>query len=55
MRFSEPGSKDYESGKERMAILDHALANVKEQRRAITFGRGACPLNLTVADTAPTR
>lgn len=50
MRFSEPGSRDYESGRERMAILDQALAHVADQRRAITFGRGACALRLEIAE-----
>ncbi len=46
MRFAEPGSKDYESSRERMAILTHALATVQEQRRVVTFSRGACALQL---------
>ena len=46
MRFSTPGSKEFESAHERMQILTHALANVQEQRRVITFSRGACALQL---------
>ena len=46
MRFSTPGSKEYESAHERMQILNQALANVQEQRRVITFSRGACALQL---------
>ncbi|MHB9132436.1 MAG: GHMP family kinase ATP-binding protein [Armatimonadota bacterium] len=46
MRFSEPGSKEYESAKERMQILDHGLACNQDQRRVITFSHGACALKL---------
>jgi hypothetical protein len=43
---SEPGSPDYESAIERLNILEAALANIPEQRRVITFSRGACALEL---------
>lgn len=46
MRFSAPDSKEYDSAQERMQILNNALANVQEQRRVITFSRGACALQL---------
>lgn len=45
-RFSEPGTPEYESAAERLQILDHALANIDQQRRVITFSRGACALDL---------
>jgi len=41
---SEPGSPEYESAIERLKILEAALANIPEQRRVITFSRGACAL-----------
>jgi len=47
-RFSAPGTIEHESAEERKQILDNALANIKEQRRVITFSRGACPIELPV-------
>lgn len=44
-RNSEPGSPDYLSAEERLQILEHALQNIPEQRRVITFSRGACALD----------
>lgn len=44
MRFSEADSKDFASAQERMDILNHALSHVRDQRRVITFSRGACAL-----------
>jgi len=46
LRFSKPGSPDHDSALERLQILDAALANIPEQRRVITFSRGACALEL---------
>ncbi|BCW99194.1 MAG: hypothetical protein KatS3mg024_2021 [Armatimonadota bacterium] len=43
---SEPGSPEYESAIERLKILEAALANIPEQRRVITFSRGACVLEM---------
>jgi mevalonate kinase len=48
LRHSKPGSMDFDSAQERLKILDHALASIKEQRRVITFSRGACALRLGV-------
>ncbi|MEI6914458.1 MAG: hypothetical protein WCL39_04935 [Armatimonadota bacterium] len=45
-RFSPEGSLDRESAVERIGILNAALANIPEQRRVITFSRGACALDL---------
>jgi galactokinase len=42
LRFSAPGSPEYKSAQERLTILNQALAAIPEQRRVITFGRGAC-------------
>ncbi|HEY3377803.1 MAG TPA: hypothetical protein VGL77_09955 [Armatimonadota bacterium] len=46
MRFSEPGSRDYASAQERTKILNEALAAIHDQRRVVTFSRGACALSL---------
>ncbi|NLN77889.1 MAG: hypothetical protein GX141_03105 [Armatimonadetes bacterium] len=45
-RFYQPGSIEFESADERLGILDAALASIKDQRRVITFSRGACALEL---------
>jgi len=45
-RFSKPGSPEYESATERLEILNAALASIPDQRRVITFSRGACALEL---------
>lgn len=45
-RFNEPGSIEYESAEERLGILNAALASIKDQRRVITFSRGACAIEL---------
>ena len=45
IKFSDPGSPDHESALERLANLDKALAAVQENRRVVTFSRGACALN----------
>lgn len=45
-RFNEPGSIEHESAEERIGILDAALASIKDQRRVITFSRGACVIDL---------
>ncbi len=45
-RFNEPGSVEYESADERLGILNAALASIKDQRRVITFSRGACAIEL---------
>ncbi len=45
-RDSEPGSPEHESAIERLQILEAALESIPEQRRVITFSRGACVLEL---------
>lgn len=45
-RFNEPGTIEFDSAEERLGILDAALASIEEQRRVITFSRGACALEL---------
>ena len=45
-RFNEPGSIEYDSAEERLGILNSALASIKDQRRVITFSRGACAIEL---------
>ncbi len=45
-RFNEPGSIEHDSAVERIGILDAALASIKDQRRVITFSRGACVVEL---------
>lgn len=44
-RNSEPGSPEHESAEERLGILNAALESIPEQRRVITFSRGACVLD----------
>ncbi|HOF86618.1 MAG TPA: hypothetical protein PLZ36_00760 [Armatimonadota bacterium] len=46
LRYSAPGSREYESAQERLHILESALAHITDQRRVVTFSRGACPLEL---------
>ncbi len=46
LRVCQPGTPDYDSAVERLHILDNALASIPEQRRVITFSRGACALEL---------
>ena len=45
-RTNEPGTIEHGSAEERLEILDAALASVKDQRRVITFSRGACAIEL---------
>ena len=45
-RFFEPGSIEHESAEERIGILNAALASIRDQRRVITFSRGACAIEL---------
>jgi galactokinase len=45
IKFSAPGSPDHESALERLANLDKALATIAENRRVVTFSRGACAIN----------
>ena len=45
-RFNEPGSPEHESAVERIQILNEALASVENQRKVITFSRGACVLDV---------
>ncbi|MEI6421131.1 MAG: hypothetical protein WCP55_02875, partial [Lentisphaerota bacterium] len=42
IKFSEPGSSDHESALERLGNLDRALSSIPENRRVVTFSRGAC-------------
>ncbi len=46
MRYNAPGTREYESGRERLDILENALQHVDQQRRVVTFSRGACALAL---------
>jgi galactokinase len=45
-RFNEPGTIEHESAEERIGILNASLASIKDQRRVITFSRGACVVDL---------
>jgi len=45
-RFNESGTIERESAEERLGILDAALASIADQRRVITFSRGACAIDL---------
>ncbi|MCL5103701.1 MAG: hypothetical protein M1133_06250, partial [Armatimonadetes bacterium] len=45
-RNNAPGTPDHDSAVERLRILDGALASVRDQRRVITFSRGACAIEL---------
>ncbi|MCX6983585.1 MAG: hypothetical protein NT118_02380 [Lentisphaerae bacterium] len=47
IKFSEPASPDHESAVERLENLDKALASIPENRRVVTFSRGACAINFT--------
>jgi hypothetical protein len=44
LKNGEPGSVERESAQERLAILDSALSHIADQRRVITFSRGACAI-----------
>lgn len=46
LRTNEPGTPDYDSAAERLKILNDALASIPNQRRVITFSRGACAIEL---------
>ncbi|HPP73570.1 MAG TPA: hypothetical protein PLU88_00385 [Armatimonadota bacterium] len=48
IRHHEPGTPDYDSAVERLNILDAALASIEDQRRVITFSKGACVLELPI-------
>ena len=45
IKFSDPGSIEHESAVERLANLDHALSAIPENRRVVTFSKGACAIN----------
>lgn len=45
-RFCAPGTPEYESAEERLQILNAAFQSLPDQRRVITFSRGACALEL---------
>lgn len=45
-KVCQPGTAEYDSAEERLQILNAALANSKDQRRVITFSKGACALEL---------
>jgi galactokinase len=47
LRHCEPGTPDYQSAEERIQILDAALASIPDQRRVVTFSRGACVVDLS--------
>lgn len=44
LRNGEPGSVERESAQERLNILENALKHIPDQRRVITFSRGACAI-----------
>jgi len=46
LKNGAPGSVERESAEERLAILESALKRIPEQRRVITFSRGACVIPL---------
>jgi len=43
---SRPGSIEHGSAEERLQILEAALASIPDQRRVVTFSRGACAIEL---------
>lgn len=45
-RSSTPGTIEHGSAEERLGILNAALAAIPDQRRVITFSRGACVVDL---------
>jgi galactokinase len=45
IKFSDPSSPDHESAVERLDNLDRALASIPDNRRVVTFSRGACAIN----------
>ncbi len=45
IKFSTPGSIEHESAMERLANLNKAFANISENRRVVTFSKGACAIN----------
>jgi galactokinase len=45
IKFSDPASPDHESAVERLGNLERALASVPENRRVVTFSRGACAIS----------
>lgn len=45
IRFSDPSSPDHESAVERLDNLDRALASIPDNRRVVTFSRGACAIS----------
>jgi len=47
IRTNRPGTPEHDSAKERLAILEAALASIPDQRRVITFSRGACAIDLS--------
>ena len=44
-----PGTIEHESAIERLQILEAALASIQDQRRVITFSRGACVIELAAS------
>ena len=45
IKFSEPASPDHESAMERLENLDRSLSSIPENRRVVTFSRGACAIS----------
>lgn len=45
-RFNPPGTVERQSAEERLGILDAALASIQDQRRVVTFSRGACAIEV---------
>lgn len=45
-RTSQPGSIEHGSAEERLKILDASLSSIPDQRRVVTFSRGACALDI---------
>jgi galactokinase len=44
LKNGAPGSVERESAQERLNILEYALKHIPDQRRVITFSRGACAI-----------
>ncbi|MFH1022166.1 MAG: hypothetical protein V1809_02125 [Planctomycetota bacterium] len=52
LRYAAPGSREAASAAERRGILEEALRHVEDQRRVVTFSRGACALDLAAEASA---
>lgn len=45
----KPGTPEHDSAQERLDILEAALSSIHDQRRVITFSRGACAIDFSRA------